>query len=304
MSSRNIIPKNYKDLNSSDDMAVDIDHLSFIPQQTSKWNSEHVIALNIEYVNVNDIIEIIEPSNLNDDDNFKKLILKDWNRKNFLYADNDDYKNIKFSKVITIMRKIKNVLKNEDVGPKRETKVDSFIMTLLDFLGFDEEPFLMHPQYDYSVYLDNDQHKITSKVEFMITIEDKYVVLIVEDKHPKNVSELSDWSEPQIAGEIFGAAYHNISINDENLIYPFNIYAIRVIGTKITFYKSIITREYLKEAQEILPKKNKLKIKRFPEQKGPLQNQSRILEALDFTNENDRKIILSIFKSLYKTSKK
>lgn len=133
-------------------------------------------------------------------------------------------------------------------------------MTLLDFFGFDEEPFLMHPQYDYSVYLDNDQHKITSKVEFMITIDDK-------------------------------------------LIYPFNIYAIRVIGTKITFYKSIITREYLKEAQEKLPRNNKLIIKRFPKQIDPLQNQSRILEALYFTNEKDRIIILSIFKSLYKTNK-
>jgi hypothetical protein len=303
MTSRNTSIKNYKDLSSSDEMIIDIEHLSQIPTQTSKWDSDHVIALNIEYKNVENIMEIIDPRDLNENDNFKKLILKNWNRQDFLNANNNDYKNIKISKIITIMRKIKNVLKNEDVGPTRETKVDSFIMTLLDYLGFDEEPFLMHPQYDYSVYVDNDLHKITSKVEFMITKEDTYVVLIVEDKHPRNVSELSDWSEPQIAGEIFGAAYHNIFINDGNLIYPFNIYAIRVIGTKITFYKSIITREYLKEAQKTLPKKNKLEIKRFPQQPDSSPNQSRKLEALDFTNEKDRISILSIFKGLYEINK-
>src|ERR1700730_5955979 len=197
MASRNISIKNYKDLSSSDEMTIDIEHLSQIPTQTSKWDNEHILALNIKYQNVKNI-----------DDNFKNLILKNWDRQKFLNANNDDYKNVKISKVITIMRKIKTVLKNEDVGPTRETKVDSFIMTLLNYLGFDEEPYLMHPQYDYSVYVDNDQHKITSKVEFMITKEDKYIVLIIEDKHPRNVSELSDWSEPQIAGEIFGAAYH------------------------------------------------------------------------------------------------
>ncbi|CAO3614604.1 unnamed protein product [Cunninghamella echinulata] len=249
-------------------MVIGIEYLSQIPTQTSKWDSEHVVALNIEYKNVLDIIELINPIELNDNDNFQ------------------------------------NVIKNEDADPTRETRVGSFIMTLLGFLGFDEDPFLLHPQYNYSVYVDKEQHRITSTVEFMITKDDTCIVLISEDKHPKNISEMSDWSEPQIAGEIFGAAYHNTNIdNNKKVTYPFNIYAIRIIGTEFTFYKSIITREYMKEAVKRVPQKQKLEIKRFPQQPTSLPNQGRELKALDFTKEGDRILILSIMKGLYEINK-
>ncbi len=69
----------------------------------------------------------------------------------------------------------------------------------------------MHPQYDYTVVIGHD-HRITSKVDYMVTKRDVYIVFVVEDKHPKGTSELTNWSEHQIAGEIFGSAYHNVDI--------------------------------------------------------------------------------------------
>ncbi|CAO3654367.1 unnamed protein product, partial [Cunninghamella echinulata] len=42
---------NYKELSSSQEMILDIENLSQIPTQTSKWDNEHVTALNIEYQN-------------------------------------------------------------------------------------------------------------------------------------------------------------------------------------------------------------------------------------------------------------
>ncbi|CAO3654364.1 unnamed protein product [Cunninghamella echinulata] len=138
----------------------------------------------------------------------------------------------------------------------------------------------------------------------MVTKDDSYIVLIIEDKHIKNISESDDWSEPQIAGEIFGAAFHNKSLSyTKKITYPFNIYAIRVIGTKFTFYKSIVTREYIKETETGLPKTNKLEIRRFPSQPSVFPNQDKELAALDFTNENDRIVILSILKTLYEINK-
>jgi hypothetical protein len=53
----------------------------------------------------------------------------------YKYNKYEDYKNIIIPKVITIIRKIKNVLINELSSSSRETKVDSFIMTLLNYLG-------------------------------------------------------------------------------------------------------------------------------------------------------------------------
>lgn len=97
--------------------------------------------------------------------------------------------------------------------PIRETKVNSFIMILLSFLEFDEYSFYLHPQFDYSAYAYNFQHKITSKVEFMISIKNTCIILIVEDKHPKKVFEYGVWSESQIAGEIFIAANYNSKVS-------------------------------------------------------------------------------------------
>ncbi|KAI9305041.1 hypothetical protein BJ944DRAFT_265886 [Cunninghamella echinulata] len=306
MESRKRVRIDYKELSSAEEMTIDIEHLSQIPTQTSLWENEHVTALNIEYINVRDINEIIQPSDLTEEDNFKNLILKDWKKDEFLLS-NDYFKNnkdIKDKKMLTVLKKIRRVLGQEVFGHHiKETQVDSFMTSLLYYLGFDDDPLLIHPQYDYSVYIDKGRHKITSKVEFMITKDDAYVVLIVEDKHLKNVIDNNNWSEPQIAGEIFGAAFYNKSlITQQPVRYPFDIYAIRVIGTKITFYKSTINRDYLVEVETKLPINHKLVIQRFPQQLDPLPNQDMKLPALDFANENDRIVILSILKSLYKNN--
>ncbi|CAO3654379.1 unnamed protein product [Cunninghamella echinulata] len=304
MESRKRLRVGYKELSPLKDMATKIEHLSQIPTQTSLWENKHVIALNIEYNNVDKIKEIIQPSDLTEEDNFKNLMLKDWRKEEFLLSN--DYikhnKNIKDKKMITIIKKIRRVLGQEMYGHSiKETLVDSFMTSLLYYLGFDDDPFLIHPQYDYSVYIDKGRHKITSKVEFMITNDDTYMVLVVEDKYLKNISENDNWSEPLIAGEIFGAAFYNRSlITQKKIRYPFDIHTIRVIGTRITFYKSTINRDYLSEVETKLPIIHKLEIKRFPQQSDPLPNQGVDLPALDFAKENDRSVILSILKSLHK----
>lgn len=249
---------------ASSDIAV---HIS---ANTSHWTKENCIALKILYVNASDISEIIMTSQL--DDHYKQLELKGWDRLASDYPSR---------KIATIMRKVANVLRNEQ---KDHKKVDSFLMSLLEYLGFDDDPLLMHPQYDYSTFINNDR-KITSKVEYMITRGDAYVVLIV-----RGVSELTDWSEPQIAGAIFSSAYHNVSIN--GLSYPFNIYAVRVVSTKFTFYKAMVTRKYLEECVHGLPIRNMLDIKSYP----PTENHT--LNGWDFADEQDRIRILETFKGL------
>jgi hypothetical protein len=51
-------------------------------------------------------------------------------------------------------------------------------MTLFEYIGFDDDPFLMHPQYDYTVVIGHD-HRITSKVEYMVTRKNVYIVFVV-----------------------------------------------------------------------------------------------------------------------------
>ncbi|GAB5588900.1 hypothetical protein Unana1_03800 [Umbelopsis nana] len=216
----------YKDLSSSgSDMALEIDSVTYISANTSRRTKKDCAALKIIYINASHISEIVTPVPL--DDHYKQLELTGWNRQKFHLASDSDYRSNPSRKIATIMRKITNVLLNEQEDHRRGNKVDSFIMSLLEYLGFDDDPLLMHPQYDYSTIIDNN-HKITSKVEYMVTRNDTYVVLIIEDKHARGVSELRDWSEPQIAGEMFGSAYHNVTRSNNRLSYPFYIYAVRV----------------------------------------------------------------------------
>ena len=139
-----------------------------ISSNTSRWTKEDCIALKILYVDASNISEIIITPQL--DNHYKQLELKGWGKKAFYLASDSDYRTNPSRKIATIMRKVANVLRNEQEDHRR---VDSFVMSLLEYLGFDDDPLLMHPQYDYSTFIGND-HKITSKVEYMITRGDAY----------------------------------------------------------------------------------------------------------------------------------
>lgn len=55
----------------------------------------------------------------------------------------------------------------------------------------------------------------------------------------------------------------------------------------------------MEEIEIRLPIKHKLKISRFPPQVNALFNERRELTALNFTNEDNRILTLSIMKALY-----
>lgn len=296
MSFRGIKRIYYKEASSSEaDIAIEIDDLSKISPQTNKWSKEDCASLKISYENAKDIYEIVQPQSL--EGHYKELQLNKWNPYDFRSIQNPPPSR----KIQTILHKIRNVVIHEEAGSMKENKVDSFVMSFMEFLGFDEYPLMMHPQYDYSVIVGSN-HKISSKVEYMITVNNTYVLLVIEDKHTNNVSELTDWSEPQIAGEIFGSAYHNVNIAGHHLHYPFFIYAIRIVSTKFTFYKAQITREYLEECSYGLPIRNSMIIKRYPPQEEASPERARTLNAWNFLQEEDRMMILSTLKGIQQAS--
>jgi len=288
----------------SDDIHINIKSLYDIPSGTSSWEPEHLLALNIEYNNVQVIKDVITTYKDNIIDKDNPILLNGWAKVDFLTMN--CIASVVNKKVRTIIKKIRNILINESTRPARETKIDSFVQSLLSYLGFDDDPFELNPQYDYSIELNNNK-RITSRVEFITIKNDMFIILIVEDKHPLGVSELKDWSEPQIAGELLGAGFHNMqlsALDQKQIQYPMYINAIRVVGTKFTFYKAIITREYLAELQKcidrdnILPSVHSMIIYRHPEQPSREINMSAILTAWDFCIPNDRKQIVNALKSL------
>jgi hypothetical protein len=112
---------------------------------------------------------------------------------------------------------------------------------------FNRHPYVIktHPSYDFVV----DGINVTSIPGF--SVEDKGVtVLIDEDKHLKSVFSGNQGGEYQIAGEMLAASCNNqteklkLRLNNKN---SEEIYAIRVIGTRFTFYRSEVTKAYINQ---------------------------------------------------------
>ena len=273
---------NYRDPHTSDsDSYVEIKSIGDLPHNTSSWTKDICRSLNICYENAASINELIQQINVDD-------------AEEILLNGHDLYKNVDLklsASVTTIVRKIRKIISNPYV---KEVLIDAFVMSLLNYLGFDRDPFDMFPQYDFSATIGNS-HKITSKVEFMVIKQEQYVVFIVEDKRPASVGELTDWGEPQIAGELFVSAFHNVFLGYTK--YPIKVFAIRVVGTCFTFYKSEISRSYMEESLSNLPVKNSMIIKRFPAQEEPRENEIRVFNAWDFCKPDDRREIIKTLKS-------
>jgi hypothetical protein len=275
---------NYRDPHTSDsDAYSEIKSIDDLPHNTSSWTKDICRSLNIRYENASSIDELVQQSNVDDSE---EILLDGYD----LHKPYDIDLKLS-SSVTTIVRKARKIINNPYV---KEVLIDAFVMSLLNYVGFDRDPFDMFPQYDFSASIGND-HKITSKVEFMIIKQEQYVVFIVEDKRPASVAELTDWGEPQIAGELFVSAFHNVFLGYAK--YPIKVFAIRVVGTYFTFYKSEISRSYMEESLQNLPVRNSMVIKRFPAQEGFREDGSRVLTAWDFCNPDDRKEIIKTLKS-------
>jgi hypothetical protein len=257
-----------------------------LPHNTSSWTKDICRSLNIRYENAPSIDELVQQCNVGDSE---EILLNGYD----LHKPCDSTFS---SSVTTIVRKVRKIINNPYV---KEVLIDAFVMSLLNYMGFDRDPFDMFPQYDFSATIGND-HKITSKVEFMIIKQEQYVVFIVEDKRPASVAELTDWGEPQIAGKLFVSAFHNVFLGYAG--YPIKVFAIRVVGTHFTFYKSEISRSYLEESLQNLPVRNSMIIKRFPPQEGFREDGSRMLTAWDFCNPDDRREIIKTLKSFCQSS--
>lgn len=89
-------------------------------------------------------------------------------------------------------------------------------------------------------------------------------------------------------GEIFVAA-HNTRISK-----PSELYAIRIIGTLFTFYKAVVTPEYIKETLLDRSDKHYMDVHRYPDPGSDLYD----INALEFCKITDRKIIIEYLQRI------
>ncbi|CAG8463043.1 6401_t:CDS:2 [Paraglomus occultum] len=189
--------------------------------------------------------------------------------------------------VNTFIRKLNRVVVN--AGAERDTAellTDSLVLHLLiRAMKMDCWPLLtdVHPQY--CLFIDGEPY-VSAVPEFVIKKENCTVAVI---EHFKNAHATTGFGETQIAAEMLSCASMNIQAYDNKKDYTSQlIFAVRVISSCVTFYKAVISVEYLQELDKGLPVENSVVIERWPGEGGrrdgldlanPAQRR-RVLEAL------------------------
>lgn len=188
----------------------------------------------------------------------------------------------------TIATLISYVMMNElGKAPRQEVNTNSFVNRLLIMLKLANYPLTLHlqPLYSFKVY----NKEISARFDFGIT-KGANVTMIDEDKHLRGISPSSQWGEYQIAGEILAGLYSNHE-ETETLNW---IYAVRVVGTRFTFYKAKPSEAYMEAITLGPPDKEDLVIYRYPE----TRDKRRKFPCFDYADPEERKHIAEMLISI------
>ncbi|RHZ81017.1 hypothetical protein Glove_128g6 [Diversispora epigaea] len=271
---------------SGQEPSADLRSPSGLVNRTSEFRWKDLRALNIYYEN-GDIKMFGELPTFSYNYN-KSLDLRNVNKDLLLNVfDNDALTRGWNDEERALARYISNVLAKEraDAG-RREKVTDSFVNFLLVTLRFNVYPFSLELKADCHFKVHNKI--VTSETDFSIW-KDKLYVIIDEDKHIHNVSSNTGWGECQIAGELLASAYVNHREIQERYKVQ-NLFAIRVIGTRFTFYRAEIKSDYLNSFSEGFPA-NEMSIYRYPAFSDQYPNR---IPCLDYTDPGQRRQILEI----------
>jgi hypothetical protein len=262
--------------------------------ETSSWDAYVVSCLNI-CVNNSDMVRMFGPEQPLDD--YAKHLVLPRLSENML----NDIPSIESSttdrRIMTLLKKARDIhIATSSIGIE-EMYVDGFVNSLLSMMGFDEDPCGIYPQYMYSA-LFATAHTIGSKADFAVLSSMHKILLVIEDKTMSNARYTNNWREPQVIGEIFVAAHKIVSSSTEKrpVTLPLELYAIRVVGTKFTFYKSVIDDKYIRESASArrLPLIQSMIVQRFPE----MDSKITYLNAFNFCEPSERKKLLMCMSAI------
>lgn len=171
-----------------------------------------------------------------------------------------------------------------------EYYVDTFASTLFHVMHLNDYPLSINAQHVLQVEIGEQEESIVSVPDFIIRSIKSKMIVVVEDKNVSNAKFVNQWKENQVMGEIFVAA-HNMKITS-----PSELYAIKIIGTLFTFYKAIVSPEYIMESLLGYPQDHYMDIQRYP---SP-GHTAHMFNALDFCNLEHRKVIIEYLSRISK----
>ncbi|CAG8459675.1 17736_t:CDS:2 [Dentiscutata erythropus] len=199
----------------------------------------------------------------------EEYILPQINRKILKLENLDiDKFGIVNGQIRTFIRKMNWVVVNEAVEGTRESNTDTLVDNLLRVVEFDVDPLAIRSY-------------ISAEPEFVVSKRGMALVIEGDDKHLKNVRNLTNYGETQLAAKIIACGNENVMDKVTDQI----IFAMRVISMHVTFYKATIPKEYWANLHKGLPKKHSVEIMRWPAENGERT-------GLDLANPEGRKRVL------------
>ncbi len=254
----------------------------FTVESASKWKEDTTRYMKMRVI---DVGELFAHTDLPDE--AESLVIREWKSGEWLRSVN--IKTLKYdNKVKTFVGKVKKVFLSEEESIT-EVIVDGYMESMLHILGFDDYPCFMYPQYDYLAKIGPNNRRVKAKPDFSVLSDENKIMLVIEDKTVTSATYANNWKEDQVMGELFAAVHYVVTKSVTPVAYPVTVYAVRVIGTKFTFYRAEATLEYIKESARLgLSIDNEMTVKRCP----PVKDDPSGLTAYNICDMEDRMKIL------------
>ncbi|GES85651.1 hypothetical protein GLOIN_2v1719392 [Rhizophagus clarus] len=171
-------------------------------------------------------------------------------------------------KVRTFFKKLHKVVTNGvQLTGTTEKFTDTLVDDLLRIAELNDWPFSISNHPLCKLYIEDDPY-VSSDPEFVINMEDDnmedFSILVVEDKHLKNVGPSTGFGETQISAKVLACVSENIRSLGKRKYTNQILWVVRVISTYVTFYKAEIPARYLMELDKGLPQQQSVKIQRWP----------------------------------------
>ncbi|CAG8566700.1 28446_t:CDS:2 [Dentiscutata erythropus] len=198
--------------------------------------------------------------------------------------DNEMLSNLNF--------RVANVAELTDVIGTIESFTDSLVDDLLRIAKLNDWPFDIRNQPPCKLYIEGDPY-VLSNLGFVINMEDNscsrgllLIFTILWDKHLRNISASNGFGETQIAADVLACVSENIRSLGIPEYGDQILWVIRVISTRVTFYKAEIPAKYLNELERGLPQRQSVKIQRWPAN-------NNLKAGFDLTEPNGRRSVLT-----------
>lgn len=189
----------------------------------------------------------------------ERLFLPRWTSEYWIHHSNANMWNLPedIQKLVTQIRDVR--LRRQ----RRGTQVSGFMFTLLQLLKFNEFPLSVYSGYAYFVKLGQGQQNIVAAMPDIAALGRSHkMVVIMEDPAEEACTYSNNWKENNLLHEMF-LSIHRTASDNIAVTYPITAYAIRVVGTRITFYKATATKQYITESLSGTPTRA-MKVLRHP----------------------------------------